>query len=130
MRAIEYRQIIGDRVHYWGFIDGCFVGPITNQQSNPTHCQFTGLYDRNGVKIFEGDVVKWDDMSNGKYWRVAVVSLDPDLQFECIACPLVENHSAVGEVFEFANFIYTDTHNHLEVIGNTHQHRELLEGAA
>jgi hypothetical protein len=106
MRAIEYRQIIGDRVHYWGFINGCFVGPITNQQPKPIHCQFTGLYDRNGVKIFEGDVLGAD--LNGKNPSIGVMEWDEE--------------SARWSMFHpIGKF---------EVIGNIHQNPELLESAS
>jgi hypothetical protein len=113
MRAIEYRQIIGDRVHYWGYIDNCFVGPITNQQRKPIHCQFTGLYDRNGVKIFEGDIVRWQ----------------------------VNEVQTVGEIYyadgwfdmrtpKWGSIGWDALRGQSEVIGNIRQNPELLESAS
>lgn len=59
MRAIEFRQFVKGRFHYWGmFPEGCFTGPIS--PIIPSQ-QFTGLFDRNGKEIFEGDIVKRED---------------------------------------------------------------------
>ena len=89
--------------------------------------QFTGLKDKSGVEIYECDIVKWDDCSNGRHWRVAVVELFPALQFKCFDCPAIVNSSAHGHTFKFGSFIYTDTHNHLEMIGNIYENHELLK---
>jgi uncharacterized phage protein (TIGR01671 family) len=90
--------------------------------------QYTGLKENNGKEIYEGDIVRWDDMTNGEKWRVAVVEIKPDLQFKIIRinCDFIQS-AQEGYVFRFGNFIYKDTHNHLEVVGNIYQHPELLQ---
>ncbi|HIF6479654.1 TPA: YopX family protein [Enterococcus faecium] len=80
--------------------------------------QSTTLKDKNGVEIFEGDIVQWGDTPDWEEEpiRVAVVKINPDIQFD----------SNVG-IFEYGRFIYRDTERFLTVLGNVYENPELLE---
>lgn len=72
MRTLKFRQWVNGRFHYWGFLKkNYFIGPIN--PSGPSQ-QFTGLSDRSGKEIYEGDICKQNNLidiiqwNNGSYW--------------------------------------------------------------
>ena len=97
-----------------------FIAPLVNLGSGMwgmidkyVLMQSTGLKDKNGVEIFEGDIVK---------------TLDADLEVTFSTIKFEEgafcvDYKDLGTEFEFLYFVDSP----LEVIGNIYENSELLE---
>lgn len=84
--------------------------------------QFTGLYDKNGNKIFEGDIVKIVGDSNNDDWKnvnyiAQIVFFDGGF---CAIDGTTDNYS-------FRRYSLSRCEFDLEVIGNIYDNPELLE---
>ena len=78
--------------------------------------QYTGLKDKNGKRIFEGDIIKWDYAYNeGKSYQVRY-----DVGGACFSASREHNGDNTSTIF------YNDA-QYTEIIGNVHDNPELLE---
>jgi len=104
-------QILKDRTN--GIPDAYEVYPETVGQ-------YTGLTDKNGKRIFEGDVVKVDGFEswvNGFYI----------VEFKDVNhCWWLQNQYMFGKSFSFSDLNWF--HEDCEVIGNIHDNPELMGG--
>lgn len=91
---------------------GCVVDfdGINLDRSECELMQYTGLKDKNGVEIYEGDVVKITDCKYGNKFR-------GEISFK--------NGSYVVESNIATHYRFIDYH--IEVIGNIYENPELLE---
>lgn len=85
--------------------------------------QFTGLYDKNGEEIYEGDVVKFANPKYGdELFRIGYE--DSHIGAFCLCEAGEEDTSRFVAIF--GRFDYEPFY--CEVIGNIHDNPELLEG--
>ena len=110
-----YGYLIGNNVivgEVVDFDDDYFNTQFWYKVDPETVGQFTGLTDKNGIKIFDGDIVRYyddseDELTNG------VVIFNTDF---CSFCVSMKGHE---DVILMAYWQY-------EVIGNIYDNKELL----
>ena len=113
-RVDNSEWVYGDLLHPDLYDNGYFIEDFTQNKNNcheitpSTVGQYTGLTDKNGKKIFEGDIVKAD---NGHISYVV-------FHYESFALKCKCHKNSI-------NTLYGDNET---VIGNIHDNPELLKG--
>lgn len=130
MRDIKFRQWFDGQMIEFGFYNDeypSFVGACSPNTSNYPIMQFTGLTDRNGVDIYEGDVVGFGDDKPGHllglFGSLGVVQYSSDLcRFEA--------HLNDGRNMAITQVLNNRTMKVCEVsvFGNIYQHPLLIDG--
>ena len=110
MREIKFRQPLLNRdmtfnkFHYWGIMTDSFVGREMSGREKGDDQQFTGLLDKNGKEIYEGDILK---TSTGNY-------------------PVIWDNDGLWG-FDDRHPLYFSDINQREVIGNIYESPHLLD---
>lgn len=125
MREAKFRQWISryKRMHYGiGIVkDGHWAGPPSVTFSVDPIMQFTGLLDRNGKEIYEGDIIKYH------YFYFADGS---EIEKEYVCSVKYDDSFANFDAMDkegFAHFLGNASDDGIEVIGNIYENPELLK---
>lgn len=132
MRPIKFRAWTGKKIISWDVLKNLKTIMLSlileGLHRDYIPMQSTWLLDKNSKEIYEGDIVKRDDKSQGKWWRFAVVEIDPDIQFNCSPIKEVDGiKNSSNYTFRYWQFAYKDTENHLTIIGNIYENSEIIE---
>ena len=141
MRQIKFRSAhytyddVFSHFSYWGKIDhlgqfteDCFTSPSSSSKTIVKYNeQFTGLTDKNGKQIYEGDIVnvhRFKQILCGDY-GVSEGEEESKCQVKIDTCG-IEFHSNNDVIYFLDYCVNNDENQQVEVIGNIHENPELL----
>ncbi len=131
MREVKFRGLIpktkkwvyGDVLHYAG---NAQIWEQTEESHNfivipETVGQFTGLKDKNGKEIYEGDILQMTTLSGRGFFEYKT-----DVIFDEGSWIIKGEDTSEYDTYLYAYVNCTTPIVEMEVIGNIHQNRELL----
>lgn len=108
------------------------IGDVCYKVIPETVGQYTGLTDKNGNKIFEGDILRYSYEYEGSPWLKGRSLTDEDYRTGVVfwqywrgswaVCAHEKNQNINQDVY-----VYCRNPNRVEIIGNIHDNPELLE---
>jgi len=118
MREIKFRAWCPtNKMMYYPYVAGFNSGEILKRFD--TIMQYTGLKDKNGKEIYEGDIVAYLNCYTKKTLRKQI-AWD---KYSCGFCTEPIGHTNLWHLQEYL----TDNKLDIEVVGNIYENIELLE---
>jgi uncharacterized phage protein (TIGR01671 family) len=106
------------------------VKTITFDAFDAPLMQYTGLLDKNGVEIYECDIVRYQypQKQLNKHQQLCTVIYEPKAAAFLLQSKYFEPQiKYLGDIVRSNNQYDTRTHELCEVIGNVYQNEELLK---
>ena len=103
----------------WQIVTNCTKTTVIPE----TVGQYTGLTDKNGKRVFEGDIVAFDDSDGGYEYQDTVTNIG-EVKYSDLSFYFTDRVAVEMDDFYIKNGKCED----IEVIGNTHDNPELLKG--
>lgn len=151
MREILFRGKCVGEDDYWGWQEGHYVYLKDHYKNRETHriytgyaecdcgsfyadfyevdpktiCQFTGLMDKNGKYVFDGDILKFTDTNADYEWIGKVEFGNPNAEYNWgFQLVYISGTKANTDILMW--FDMEESGAFCEVIGNIHDNPELL----